>query len=101
MKLVKTANNKPMVKVSRLEWYGIGKTAGWTTAAMDQDFAQQLQDLFDSANSEEVKKLIINLQRDKKDLMNQIKVIDEKVRMLEHGIRPPNFNELEKGRMPF
>jgi hypothetical protein len=100
MRLVKKAN-KSMVKVSRLEWYAIGKTAGWTTAAMDADFASQLNDLFDRANSEELKTLIAELQRDRRDLMGKVRAIDEKVRMLEHGIRPPDLSRLKQGIPPF
>ena len=101
MRLVKTANNKPMVKVSRLEWYALGKTAGWTTSAMDEEFSNQLNDLFDRSNSEEVQRMVTNLIRDKRDLMGQIRAIEEKIRMLEKGIRPPDFSGLSQGHMPF
>ena len=36
MKIVKTANGKETIKISKKDWFGIGKTAGWLKVAGDE-----------------------------------------------------------------
>lgn len=53
MKLVKTASGKQQIKISKSEWEGIGKTAGWMkiSSSLLEDIPSELESRFGGHSS--------------------------------------------------
>ena len=92
MKIIKTANGKSKVKLSRKEWEGIGKQAGWMTPPSVANDTETWNGVNEFKQSPEGKQVIESLQ----DIADPSHTIIAIADLISEGVSSPTQVQVEE-----